>query len=79
MPDLVPEMAHQHGPIWRIHLQAPALALDVVRFSQSDRDHAVIVPGRSLVAGRGVVGEKIEDQAVLWIFGTGFERELPTQ
>lgn len=72
MPDLVTEMSQQRA-IWLIHFQAPALALDTFRLGQRDRDHAAVMPGRYFVAGRWVIGKKIEDQTVLWILRTGFK------
>jgi hypothetical protein len=76
VPDLVAEVTEQ-CPVGPAHRQAASFALDVVGLRQRDRDQAVVVPRHHLLSCRPIVGEEIEDQAVIGIFAPRLQRQLP--
>jgi len=76
MSDLVAEMPEQR-PIGLAHLQPAPLALDAVGFGKRDRDQAVVMAGHDPLSAVRIVGEEVEDQAVLGIVLPVLERQLP--
>src|ERR1700712_3819828 len=64
MSDFVSEMTKQ-GAIWLTHLQAPALAFDMVSFRKRNGDHAVVVASQDFLAAHGIVGKEVKYQSVL--------------
>ena len=76
MADLVAEVAEQ-GPVRLVHFKPAPFALDVVGFGQRDRDQAMVVAGHHLLLAGGIVGQEVEDQAMLGILDSRLHRQLP--
>ncbi|MGY4185222.1 hypothetical protein ACVI1I_001994 [Bradyrhizobium sp. USDA 4459] len=76
MSDLVAEMPEQRA-IRLAHFEPAPLALDGIGLGQRDRDQAVVMAGHDPLATVRIVGEEIEEQAVLRVVLPGLDRQLP--
>src|SRR4051794_21851642 len=76
MPDLVAEVTEK-GAVRLAHLEPAPFALDVIGFRKRDRNNPVFMAGHDLCGRR--IGEKIEDQAMLWIFAARAQWQMPSQ